>query len=65
VHDENGQPFSPPAAWADVVTPDPFTVIAAGRCPTTAGLLALADLADRIRAGRRRGRKEDYAMVSR
>ena len=32
---------------------DPFVVIAAGRCPfTTAGLLALADLADRLRARR-------------
>ena len=32
---------------------DPFVVIAAGRCPfTTAGLLALADLADRLRAQR-------------
>ncbi len=32
---------------------DPFVVVAAGRCPfTTAGLLALADLADRFRAQR-------------
>ena len=32
---------------------DPFVVIAAGRCPfTTAGLLALADLVDRLRARR-------------
>jgi hypothetical protein len=30
---------------------DPFVVIAAGRCPfTTAGLLALADLVDRLRS---------------
>jgi hypothetical protein len=32
---------------------DPFVVIAAGRCPfTTDGLLALADLADRLGAQR-------------
>ena len=44
---------------------DPFVVIADGRCPFTAGgLLALADLIDRLRsaAGRRRGCKEDYAV---
>jgi len=53
LHDENGQLFSLPAAWTDVVAADPFVVIAAGRCPfTTAGLLALADLIDRLRAQR-------------
>ena len=32
---------------------DPFVVIAAARCPfTTAGLVALADLVDRLRARR-------------
>ena len=65
LHDENGQLFSLPAGWTDVAAADPFVVIAAGRCPfTTAGLLALADLgrpAPRA-AGRRRGRKEDYAV---
>jgi hypothetical protein len=36
-----------------VVAADPFVMIAAGRCPfTTAGLLALADLIDRLRAQR-------------
>ncbi len=51
LHDENGQLFSLPAAWTDVAAADPFVVIAAGRAPfTTAGLLALADLADRLRA---------------
>jgi hypothetical protein len=36
-----------------VAAADPFVVIAAGRCPfTTDGLLALADLADRLRAQR-------------
>ena len=53
LHDENGQLFSLPAAWTDVAAADPFVVIAAGRCPfTTAGLLALADLADRLHAQR-------------
>jgi hypothetical protein len=51
LHDENGQLFSLPAGWADVAGADPFTVIAAGRAPFgTAGLLALADLVDRLRA---------------
>ena len=51
LHDENGQLFSLPAGWTDVAAADPFVVIGAGRCPfTTAGLLALADLVDRLRA---------------
>jgi hypothetical protein len=42
-----------PAGWTDVAAPDPFVVIAADRCPfTTGGLLAVADLVDRIRARR-------------
>ena len=53
LHDETGQLFSLPAGWTDVAAADPFVVIAAGRCPfTTDGLLALADLADRLRAHR-------------
>jgi len=53
LHDENGQLFSLPAAWTDVAPADPFVVVAAGRCPfTMAGLLALADLVDRLRAQR-------------
>ena len=53
LRDGNGDLFSLPAAWTDAVAPDPFTVIAAGRCPfTVTGLLALADLADRLRARR-------------
>ena len=53
LHDENGQLFSLPAGWTDAVAADPFAVIAAGRCPfTTGGLLALADLVDRLRAQR-------------
>ena len=53
LHDEDGQLFSLPAGWTDVAAADPFVVIAAGRCPfSTDGLLALADLADRLRAQR-------------
>ena len=53
LHDEDGQLFSLPAGWTDAAAADPFVVIAAGRCPfTTDGLLALADLADRLRAQR-------------
>jgi len=53
LHDENGRLFSLPAGWTDAVASDPCVVIAAGRCPfTTAGLLALADLADRVRGQR-------------
>jgi hypothetical protein len=53
LHNENGQLFSLPAAWTDAVAADPFVVIAAGRAPfTTPGLLALADLAGRLRAQR-------------
>jgi hypothetical protein len=53
LHDEDGQLFSLPAAWTDVVAADPFVVVAAGRAPfTTAGLLALADLAGQLRAQR-------------
>ena len=51
LHDENGQLFSLPAAWTDVAPVDPFVVVADGRCPfTTADLLALADLIDRLQA---------------
>jgi hypothetical protein len=43
--------FSLPAAWTDAAPADPFVVIAAGRCPFTAdGLLAVADLIDRLRS---------------
>ena len=39
-----------PAGWTDVVAPDPFTVIAGGRCPFTAdGLVAAAELVARLR----------------
>jgi len=53
LHDETGQLFSLPAGWTDVAAADPFVVVAAGRCPfTTAGLLALAALVDRLRTRR-------------
>ena len=52
LHDENGELFSLPAAWTDVAPVDPFVDLANGRCPlTTPGLLALADLVDRLRPG--------------
>jgi hypothetical protein len=51
LHDENGDLFSLPAGWTDVVAQDPFVVIAAGRCPFTVdGLLALADLTGWLRS---------------
>ena len=47
---EDGELFCLPAAWTDALAPDPFVVIAAGRCPfTTDDLLAVADLIDRFR----------------
>ncbi|MFI6368352.1 DUF5372 family protein [Nocardia sp. NPDC050630] len=50
MRDEHGALFSLPAGWTDVAAPDPFVVIAEGRCPfTTAGLLELAELIDRLR----------------
>ena len=53
LRDGDGELFCLPAGWTDAVAPDPFTVIAAGRCPfTTDDLLALADLVDRLRARR-------------
>jgi Family of unknown function (DUF5372) len=55
LHDEAGDLFSLPAGWTDMAAADPFVVVAAGRCPfTTAGLLALADLVDRL-CGQRDG----------
>ena len=51
LRDEHGELFSLLAGWTDAAPADPFTVIAAGRCPfTTDGLLALADLIDRLRS---------------
>ena len=57
LHDANGELFSLPAGWTDVAPADPFVVVAGGRCPfTTAGLLAVAELIDRLRAQREAGR---------
>ena len=43
--------FSVLTGWTDAAPVDPFVVVADGRCPfTTAGLLALADLIDRLRS---------------
>jgi hypothetical protein len=61
VRDEDGELSCLPAAWTDAVAPDPFVVIAAGRCPfTTDDLLAVADLIDRFR-----GRLDDERAVRR
>ena len=50
LRDEEGELFSLLAGWTDVAAVDPFTVIAAGRCPfTTDDLLAVAGLIDRLR----------------
>jgi hypothetical protein len=46
-----------------VAAPDPFVVVAAGRCPfITAGLLALADLADRLH-GQRDGTEAEAKLM--
>jgi hypothetical protein len=51
VRDGDGVLFSLLAGWTDVAAADPFTVIADGRCPfTLGGLVALADLIDRLRS---------------
>jgi len=50
LHDGSGLLFCLPAGWTDAAAPDPFVVIADGRCPFTTGdLLAVADLIDRSR----------------
>ncbi|MEU4234851.1 DUF5372 family protein [Nonomuraea sp. NPDC026600] len=50
--DERGQVVSLPAGWTDVDPPDPFVVVAAGRCPfRVQDLLAVADLIDTLRQG--------------
>ncbi|HEY3033538.1 MAG TPA: DUF5372 family protein [Streptosporangiaceae bacterium] len=53
LHDENGELFSLPARWTDMVPADPFLVVSGGRCPFTVnGLLAVAELIDGLRAQR-------------
>ena len=50
-HDERGELGSLPTAWTDAADVDPFVVQAAGRSPfRVADLLALADLAEQVRA---------------
>jgi hypothetical protein len=49
-HDERGELKSLPAAWTDVVEPDLFVVVTAGRSPfRVEDLLALADLLSSLR----------------
>jgi len=53
LHDENGVLFSLPAGWTDVAPADPFVVVSGGCCPFTVnGLLAVAELIDRLHAQR-------------
>ncbi len=50
--DAAGELVSVPAAWTDLVAPDPFAVVAAGRAAFRAGDLAeLADLVSARQAG--------------
>jgi hypothetical protein len=57
LHDENGELFSLLTGWTDAAPADPFVVVADGRCPfSTAGLLALADLINRLRSQSNRDR---------
>jgi uncharacterized protein DUF5372 len=49
-HDERGELKSLPSAWTDVVEPDPFVVVAAGRSPfRIEDLLVLAELLPSLR----------------
>jgi hypothetical protein len=49
-YDEQGELCSLLTAWTDAADPDPFVVMAAGRCPFRLGdLLSLAELIDRVR----------------
>ena len=51
--DAAGELAALPAEWTDVVAPDPFVVIAAGRAPfRTEDLLALTELLSRLRSHR-------------
>ena len=50
-YDEAGELATLPAEWTDVVTPDPFVVVSAGRSPFhVADLLELSELVVRLRA---------------
>ena len=49
--DSAGELVSVPAAWTDLVAPDPFVVVSAGRSPfRTADLLGLAELVADVRS---------------
>ena len=49
VYDGAGELVSLPAEWTDVVAPDAFVVVAAGRSPFhVAGLLELSELVERV-----------------
>jgi hypothetical protein len=57
-HDEDGVLQSVLTGWTDAADVDPFVVMAAGRCPfRPEDLLALADLADQLKAPRGRPRR--------
>jgi len=48
-YDEQGRLRTVPATWTSVVEPDPFVVLAAGRCAfRVVDLLRLADLLQRL-----------------
>ncbi len=52
VYDPDGELVSLPVEWTDLEAPDAFVVVAAGRSPFhVAGLLELAELVDRLKAG--------------
>jgi len=52
LRDDAGVLIGVPAGWTDLAPPDPFVVIAAGRCPFPVGaLVALAALIEGSAAG--------------
>jgi hypothetical protein len=57
-HDQDGVLHSVLTGWTDAADVDPFVVMAAGRCPfRLEDLLALADLADQLKASRSGSRR--------
>ena len=58
-HDDEGRVTSVPLTWTDLVEPDPFVVVAAGRTPFRVGdLLDLADLVAELSARKTRKGKD-------
>ncbi len=52
-HDEHGELKSLPAAWTDVIEPDLFVVVAAGRSPLHVDdLLVLVEMVTRARSAK-------------